>query len=656
MPRPIVTLGEGGTPLLPAPALSRRTGADVWVKFEGMNPTGSFKDRGMTMAVTKAVERGAKVVICASTGNTSASAAAYATHAGITAAVLVPEGKIAMGKLSQAIAHNAQLIQVQGNFDDCLDIARDLAANYPVHLVNSVNNDRIEGQKTAAFEVVEVLGDAPDLHFIPVGNAGNYTAYTRGYREDIAAGNATRMPRMFGFQASGSAPIVRGEPVRDPDTIASAIRIGNPASWELALQARDESDGYFGAIDDDKILEAQRILSAEVGIFVEPASAISVAGLLERSAAGVVPAGARVVLTVTGHGLKDPQWALRTADGSDVQPTVVPVDTAHGRPGARARVMTGATVAPDSGVAASVVGRTVHVKVPATSANLGPGFDTLGLALARYDELDVEATDAAAHDIQVHGVGAGEVPLDESHLVVRAIAHTFARAGVPLPSLRLVAHNAIPHGRGLGSSGAAIVAGVMAAKGLLEGVAEFTPDELLELATELEGHPDNVAPALFGGLTIAWVTPDGPRHKKLIVHRGVSPLVLVPEHEMSTALARSLQPESVPHEDAVFNVSRSALLIAALIQSPELLLAATEDKLHQHYRAQAMPETDRLIRALRAAGHPAVVSGAGPSILVLASDPSERAEAIALVEASADTAWQALPLAVDFKGATVQAA
>ena len=315
--------------------------------------------------------------------------------------------------------------------------------------------------------------------------------------------------------------------------------------------------------------------------------------------------------------------------------------------------MSSATVAPDSGVAASVVGRIVHVKVPATSANLGPGFDTLGLALARYDELDVEATDAATHDIQVHGVGAGEVPLDETHLVVRAIRHTFDRAGVPLPSLRLVAHNAIPHGRGLGSSGAAIVAGVMAAKGLLAGIVEFSPDELLELATQLEGHPDNVAPALFGGLTIAWTTPEGPRHKKLIVHRGVSPLVLVPEHEMSTALARSLQPESVPHEDAVFNVSLSALLVAALIQSPELLLQATEDKLHQNYRAQAMPETDRLIRVLRAAGHPAVVSGAGPSILVLASDPSERADAIRLVEESADTAWQALPLAVDFLGATV---
>jgi threonine synthase len=324
---PIITLGEGGTPLIPAPALSARTGANVWVKYEGMNPTGSFKDRGMTMAVSKAVEAGAKAVICASTGNTSASAAAYATHAGITAAVLVPEGKIAMGKLAQAIAHNAELLQIRGNFDDCLTIARDLAAHYPVHLVNSVNNDRIEGQKTAAFEVVEVLGDAPDIHIVPVGNAGNYTAYSRGYGESLARGDSTKHPRMFGFQAAGSAPIVLGKVVKNPDTIASAIRIGNPASWELALTARELTNGYFGAISDAHILEAYRILSAEVGIFVEPASAISVAGLLERAAAGQIPKGSTVVLTVTGHGLKDPQWALKTADGSDVTPTVVANDT-----------------------------------------------------------------------------------------------------------------------------------------------------------------------------------------------------------------------------------------------------------------------------------------------------------------------------------------
>ena len=326
---PIVTLGEGGTPLLPAPALSARTGANVFVKFEGMNPTGSFKDRGMTMAISKAVEHGAKAVICASTGNTSASAAAYATHAGIQAVVLVPEGKIAMGKLSQAVVHGGRLIQVRGNFDDCLEIARELADNYPVHLVNSVNPDRIEGQKTAAYEVVSQLGDAPDFHLIPVGNAGNYTAYSRGYREEAARGVATKVPRMFGFQAEGSAPLVRGEVVRNPETIASAIRIGNPASWELALEARDATQGWFGAIDDARILAAQKLLASTAGVFVEPASAIGVAGLLDRAEAGVIPAGATIVITVTGHGLKDPQWALRNADGTEVEPTVVDATTSE---------------------------------------------------------------------------------------------------------------------------------------------------------------------------------------------------------------------------------------------------------------------------------------------------------------------------------------
>jgi threonine synthase len=326
---PIISLGEGGTPLIFAPALSERTGAKVYVKYEGMNPTGSFKDRGMTMAISKAMEAGAKAVICASTGNTSAAAAAYAAHAGITAAVLVPEGKISMGKLSQAVAHNAEILQLQGNFDDCLDIARDLAENYPVHLVNSVNNDRIEGQKTAAYEIIEVLGRAPDFHFIPVGNAGNYTAYHRGYREEITRGAAHVLPRMFGFQAAGSAPLVSGEPVLKPETLATAIRIGKPASWDLAIAAKEDSNGYFGAITDDDILAAQRILSADVGVFVEPASAISVAGLLERSAAGAIPKDAVCVLTVTGHGLKDPQWALKRPDGTEVSPEVVSVNTAE---------------------------------------------------------------------------------------------------------------------------------------------------------------------------------------------------------------------------------------------------------------------------------------------------------------------------------------
>ncbi len=299
-----------------------------------------------------------------------------------------------------------------------------------------------------------------------------------------------------------------------------------------------------------------------------------------------------------------------------------------------------------------MIGRKVFVKVPATSANLGPGFDTLGMALSFYDELEVEATDSTHAVVEVIGEGQGEVPTGDDNLVVKAIAYTFAYFRQPLPGLRLKANNYIPHGRGMGSSGAAVVAGIMAAKGLLEGFVEMTATDLLVIATELEGHPDNVAPALFGGLTIAWQDETGPKHKKLFVHRGVSPLVLVPKNKMSTELARSLQPESVPHDDAVFNVSRSALLIAALTQSPELLLAATEDRLHQNYRAKAMPETDAVITALRAAGHAAVVSGAGPSVLVLASDPAERLAAAKLA-AKAFPQWIPLMLAVDFKGATV---
>jgi homoserine kinase len=300
----------------------------------------------------------------------------------------------------------------------------------------------------------------------------------------------------------------------------------------------------------------------------------------------------------------------------------------------------------------SIVGRRVIVKVPATSANLGPGFDTLGMALSFYDELQVEAVAGNEIHVEVHGEGAGEVPTDGTNLVASTIRFVFDRYKQPMPGLKLVAHNVIPHGRGMGSSGAAVVSGIMAAKGLLEGIVEISSKELLDIATELEGHPDNVAPALFGGLTIAWEDEFGPHHKKLFVHRGVSPLELVPANKMSTALARSLQPESVPHDDAVFNVSRSALLIAALTQSPELMMAATEDKLHQEYRAEAMPETNALIQLMRSHGHAAVVSGAGPSVLVLASDPAERLEAAKLA-AEKYPQWQALLLAVDFKGATV---
>ncbi|OLE28183.1 MAG: threonine synthase [Actinobacteria bacterium 13_1_20CM_3_71_11] len=319
---PVVTLHEGNTPLVPAPALSARTGCDVYLKVEGANPTGSFKDRGMTVAVSKAVEQGNKAIICASTGNTSASAAAYAARAGLTCAVLVPQGKIALGKLAQALVHGARLLQVNGNFDDCLGLASKLSQDYPVALVNSVNPDRLHGQKTAAFEIVEALGDAPDIHCLPVGNAGNITAYWMGYTEELAAGNATKTPKMFGFQAAGAAPIVNGAVVPEPSTIATAIRIGNPASWTKALDARDQSGGLIQAVTDREILSAYRLLARQVGVFVELASAASVAGLFQCAEAGLLQAGSRIVCTVTGHGLKDPEWAISTAPA----PTTIPID------------------------------------------------------------------------------------------------------------------------------------------------------------------------------------------------------------------------------------------------------------------------------------------------------------------------------------------
>jgi threonine synthase len=319
---PVVTLLEGGTPLIPANRVSALTGCEVYLKVEGLNPTGSFKDRGMTMAISKAVEDGAKAVICASTGNTSASAAAYAVRAGLTCAVLVPRGKIAMGKLAQALVHGAKLLQVEGSFDDCLDMTRKLSENYPIALVNSVNPFRLQGQKTAAFEIVDTLGDAPDIHCIPVGNAGNISAYWMGYTEYAEDGVASGKPRMFGFQASGAAPIVNGAPVTHPHTIATAIRIGNPASWQLAEAARDESGGVIQAVTDRRIAAAYKLLAQEEGVFVELASAASVAGLLQAHEQGLVEPGQRIVCTVTGNGLKDPDWAISGAP----TPVTIPID------------------------------------------------------------------------------------------------------------------------------------------------------------------------------------------------------------------------------------------------------------------------------------------------------------------------------------------
>jgi threonine synthase len=303
---PVVTLLEGGTPLLEAPRLSSRVGARVLLKLEGLNPTGSFKDRGMTLAISKAVEEGAKAVVCASTGNTSASAAAYAARAGLTSVVLIPEGHIALGKLAQALIHGARVLQVRGNFDEALSIVRRLGSVAPVTVVNSINPHRIDGQKTGAFEIVDALGDAPDAHFIPVGNAGNITAYWKGYCEYRSAGRATRLPRMLGFQAAGAAPIVTGKVVEHPETVATAIRIGNPASWYGANAAATESGGGIHAVTDEEILAAYRLLASEESVFCEAASAASVAGLLKIG----VPEGSTVVCVLTGHGLKDPDLAI----------------------------------------------------------------------------------------------------------------------------------------------------------------------------------------------------------------------------------------------------------------------------------------------------------------------------------------------------------
>lgn len=308
---PLISLGEGDTPLVRAPALEHETGCEVWLKLEGCNPTGSFKDRGMVMAIAKALESGSRSVICASTGNTSASAAAYAARSGLECVVVIPNGKITASKLGQAIAHNAKIVAVDGNFDLALEFVRELAASHPITLVNSVNPFRLEGQKTAAFEIVDVLGDAPDALALPVGNAGNISAYWKGFKEYFAGHKSTRRPRMLGFEAEGAAAIVRGEPIANPETIASAIRIGNPASWKLAVAARDESGGRIDSVTDVEITAAYKFLAAREGVLCEPSSAAGVAGILKLARNGQLARGQRIVCVLTGSGLKDPEATMQ---------------------------------------------------------------------------------------------------------------------------------------------------------------------------------------------------------------------------------------------------------------------------------------------------------------------------------------------------------
>ncbi len=313
---PVVTLNEGNTPLIKADNLAKKIGleANIYLKFDGCNPTGSFKDRGMTMAVTKAKEAGSHAIICASTGNTSASAAAYGAKAGLRTLVLIPDGYIALGKLSQAMMYGAEIIAIQGNFDKALEFVRKISDEYPITLVNSVNPYRIEGQKTAAFEVCDALGKAPEYHFIPVGNAGNITAYWKGYKEYHSLGKIKELPMMMGYEAEGSAAIVRNERIMNPETLATAIRIGNPASWDKAVAARDESKGTIGCVTDEKIVEAYKLIASCEGVFAEPASAASVAGLIQAHEKGLVKAGSDIVCVLTGNGLKDPDNAIKFAN------------------------------------------------------------------------------------------------------------------------------------------------------------------------------------------------------------------------------------------------------------------------------------------------------------------------------------------------------
>ncbi|MFF0827323.1 threonine synthase [Brevibacillus sp. NPDC003359] len=308
---PLISLHEGNTPLIHAPNLSKQFGVELYVKYEGLNPTGSFKDRGMVMAVAKAVEEGSSTIMCASTGNTSAAAAAYAARSGLRCIVLIPNGNIALGKLAQAIAYGAEVIAIDGNFDEALDIVREITAKEPITLVNSVNPYRIEGQKTAAFEVCDALSDAPDILAIPVGNAGNITAYWKGFEEYFAAKKSSRLPKMYGFQAAGAAPLVHGEPVANPETIATAIRIGNPASKDGALNAISKSSGLVDSVTDEEILHAYHLLAKSEGVFCEPASAASLAGIIKLHEAGRLQPGSQIVCVLTGNGLKDPNIALK---------------------------------------------------------------------------------------------------------------------------------------------------------------------------------------------------------------------------------------------------------------------------------------------------------------------------------------------------------
>ena len=525
----MVTLNEGSTPLIEAPRLSERIGVRAYLKFEGANPTGSFKDRGMTVAVSRAKGRGAEAVICASTGNTAASAAAYAARAGMRGAVIVPEGKIAIGKLAQALMHGARVVALQGNFDDALRIVRELADKHPIELVNSVNPYRIEGQKTAAFEVVEELGEAPGALAIPVGNAGNVTAYWRGFQEVGAA------PVLYGFQAEGAAPLVHGAPVAEPETVASAIRIGNPARWEEAMDAFTASRGRVAAVSDEQILDAYRWLAAERRRLLRARL-----GRLGRRPARPRPARRR-----GRRAARDRR--LRAHRPRPQGPRHRPLQSAGGGQ-LRER--------PQRGRARRLRcdRRRRLVRVPASSANLGPGYDVMAAAVSLYLELEVEEAGEFSFD-----PGGPTVSTGRDNLVVRAFESLHPADGI---AFRL--RSEIPLARGLGSSAAAIVAGLFAADHLFE--LALSKEEMLARATELEGHPDNVAASIYGGFVVCGAergrrAERGPLRP---ARAGSRAIAVIPAEEVSTERAREAIPAEIPLADAVANVSAASRLVLGL--------------------------------------------------------------------------------------------
>ena len=573
---PVVSLQEGSTPLVLAERVSERVGAEVWLKLEGANPTGSFKDRGMTCAVSAAVREGAQAVICASTGNTAASAAAYAARAGLTGAVIVPEGKIATGKLAQALMHGARVVALRGNFDEALALVRELARRHPIALVNSVNPFRLEGQKTAAFELVDELGRELDALCIPVGNAGNITAYWKGFEEAGAS------PRMLGWQAEGAAPLVHGAPVEHPETVASAIRIGNPARWEEAMGAMAASHGRDPG--GQRRRDPRRVP-------------------LPRRARG------RVLRAGLGRG----RGRAAQARGRGRRAGRVRADRARAEgPADRARqrrlgraVRAGARRrrARRAGVSEAVTrpraeARRRLVRVPASSANLGPGFDVLACALGLHVELEVVETGT-------FGV-VTDLPIatDRRNLAVRAFG-TLA----PVDGIEFRIRSDVPLSGGLGTSAAAIVAGLVAADSLYELDAD-----VLGHAIALEGHPDNVAAALLGGFVLC---ADG-RAERFDVPAGLEAVVVVPEEPVRTAAARAALPPEVPMADAIFNVAHAGLLLLGLQRGDwDLVARGLADRLHQPRREHLYPRSMALVRRapeLGALG--ATISGAGPTVLV----------------------------------------